>query len=131
MSYVGNLGSVLFGNEHFRQVIFTGQKSQLVVMSLLPGEDIGEETHTHVEQVLTIAQGEGTVVLDGVETPIKASEVIIVTPGTRHNVVNGSGSPMKIATVYAPPNHIDGRIHMTKADAIADAQDEAFGETVT
>ncbi len=114
-------------NGNFRKVLFTGAKSQLVVMSIPPGGEIGEEAHDHVEQTLYFHAGEGEAVLDGQSSPLRAGDVLVVTPGTRHNVKNTGFEALKIATVYAPPNHIDGRIHATKADADADTEDEAFG----
>ena len=117
-------------NDLFRKVLYTGEKSQLVVMSIPPGGEIGEETHEHVEQTLYFHAGEGEAVLDGVSSPLRAGDVLVVTPGTRHNVKSTGAEPLKIATVYAPPNHIDGRIHATKADADADTEDEAFGHHV-
>ena len=114
-------------NGNFRKVLFTGARSQLVAMSIPPGGEIGEETHDHVEQTLYFHAGEGEAVLDGQSSPLRAGDVLVVTPGTRHNVKNTGSEPLKIATVYAPPNHIDGRIHATKADADVDAEDEAFG----
>ena len=75
--------------------------------------------------------GEGEAVLDGKPSPLRAGDILIVTPGTRHNVKNTGSEPLKIATVYAPPNHIDGRVHKTKADADADREDEEFGHSVT
>lgn len=117
-------------NPNFREVLYTGARSQLVVMSIPPGGEIGEEVHAHVEQTLYFHAGEGEAVLDGKASPIRTGDVLIVTPGTRHNVRNTGAGQLKIATVYAPPNHIDGRIHRTKAEADADAEDEAFGEGV-
>lgn len=117
-------------NGNFRKVLFTGAKSQLVAMSIPPGGEIGEETHDHVEQTLYFHAGEGEAVLDGQSSPLQAGDVLVVTPGTRHNVKNTGSEPLKIATVYAPPNHIDGRVHVTKADADADTEDEAFGHRV-
>jgi mannose-6-phosphate isomerase-like protein (cupin superfamily) len=130
MSYVANIGSMSNENENFRKVVYTDAKLQLVLMKLNPNEDIGEETHQHVEQVLAITSNSGMSVLDGVERPIKAGDIVIVPPGTKHNIVNGPGEAMKIITTYVPPNHIDGTVHKTKADAIADTKDEAFGESV-
>ncbi|MEK7546314.1 MAG: cupin domain-containing protein [Patescibacteria group bacterium] len=117
-------------NGNFRKVLFTGAKSQLVAMSIPPGGEIGEETHDHVEQTLYFHSGEGEAVLDGKASPLAAGDVLIVTPGTRHNVRNTGSAPLKIATVYAPPNHIDGRVHATKAEADADHEDEAFGHGI-
>lgn len=118
-------------NENFRRVLFTGKKSQLVVMSIPPDGEIGEETHAHVEQTLYFQTGNGEGMLDGETFPIGPGDVVVVTPGTRHNFKNTGAEPLKVATVYAPPNHIDGRVHTTKADADADVEDEAFGEANT
>lgn len=117
-------------NPNYREVLFTGARSQLVAMSIPPGTGIGEEVHAHVEQTLYIHAGEGEAILDGVRTPVKTGDVVIVTPGTRHDIRNTGSVHLKIATVYAPPNHIDGRIHRTKAEADADQEDEAFGERI-
>jgi mannose-6-phosphate isomerase-like protein (cupin superfamily) len=130
MSVIIPLDRETEANPNFREVLFTGAKSQLVAMSIPPGGEIGEEVHAHVEQTLYFHAGEGEAVLDGKASPIKTGDVLIVTPGTRHNVRNTGSSPLKIATVYAPPNHIDGRIHRTKAEADADTADEAFGESI-
>lgn len=130
MSIIIPLDRETEGNPNFREVLFTGAKSQLVAMSIPPGGEIGEEVHAHVEQTLYFHSGEGEAVLDGKTSPIKTGDVLIVTPGTRHNVRNTGSSHLKIATVYAPPNHIDGRIHRTKAEADADIDDEAFGERI-
>lgn len=128
MSYRTNIIQIVRNNESFRQVLFTGKKSQLVVMSIPPGGEIGEETHDHVEQALFFLSGAGEGMLDGEMFPIGAGDAVVVTPGTRHNFKNTGTADMKIYTVYAPPNHIDGRTHRTKTDADADAEDEAFGE---
>jgi mannose-6-phosphate isomerase-like protein (cupin superfamily) len=117
-------------NAFFRKVLFTGAKSQLVAMNIKPGEDIGEETHHHVEQTLFLLSGEGKAVLEGKEQPYRAGDVVVVTPGTKHNFVNTGGEPLKIFTIYAPANHIEGRIHRTKHDAEMDEEDEAFGDKV-
>ena len=130
MSIILQLDKETDVNPNYREVLFTGARSQLVAMSIPPGTEIGEEVHAHVEQTLYIHAGEGEAVLDGRSTPVKTGDVVVVTPGTRHNIVNTGSAHLKIATVYAPPNHIDGRIHRTKAEADADAEDEAFGERV-
>lgn len=114
-------------NTNFRKVLFTGQRSQLVVMSIPPGGEVGTETHQHVEQTLFFLSGSGKAVLNGVSSRIVAGDVVVVPPGTEHNFINDGSVPLKIYTVYAPPNHIDGRIQATKADADADAADEEFG----
>ncbi len=113
-------------NEDFRHVLFTGAQSQLVVMSIPPGGEVGQETHKKVEQILYFQSGTGEAILDGKTTHVGPGDVVIVTPGTQHNFRNTGTVPLKITTTYAPPNHIDGRIQHTKADADADVEDEAF-----
>lgn len=130
MSHILNIDNETEHNPHFRKVVFTGEKTQLVVMNIPAGGEIGEETHAHVEQALFIRSGSARVVLDGKEQSAAAGDAVIVTPGTRHNIINAGTDPLIIFTLYAPPNHIDGRIHKTKADADADTADEAFGEAV-
>jgi mannose-6-phosphate isomerase-like protein (cupin superfamily) len=127
MSYLTNIIFDTKENQNFRTVLHTGSKSQLVVMHIPPGGEIGMETHAGVEQTLFILSGNGTAILDGVEHAIKAGDALVVTPGTEHNVINSNAAPMKVYTVYAPPNHLDGRVHATKADADADEEDEDFG----
>jgi len=117
-------------NLNFRTVLFTGQRSQLVVMSIPPGGEIGEETHEHVEQTLFFLSGQGKAILNGVESAIHPGDVYVVTPGTKHNFINNGTELLKVYTVYSPPNHIDGRIHATKTDADADNEDEEFGHKV-
>lgn len=130
MSAMFHLDTEVESNENFRKVLFTGAKSQLVVMSIPPGGEIGEETHEMVEQTLYFSSGEGEAVLNGKTKPIVDGDVLVVMPGTRHNVKNTGTRPLRIATVYAPPNHLDGRVHATKEDADADAEDEAFGHGI-
>lgn len=129
MSYHANIIQEANDNSNFRKVLFTGSKSQLVVMEIPVGGEIGEETHEHVEQNLFFLSGSGEAILNGDEYTIRAGDVCVVTPGTTHNFINSGTEPMKIYTVYAPPNHIDGRIHASKADADADTADEEFGHS--
>ena len=130
MPYQTNILARTEGNKHFREVLFTGPKTQLVVMHIPPGGDVGAETHEHVEQVLFFLSGTGKAILDGKESPVRAGDVVVVTPGTHHNFINEGREPLKIYTIYAPPNHIHGRIHPTKASADADVEDEEFGHRV-
>jgi mannose-6-phosphate isomerase-like protein (cupin superfamily) len=130
MSYITNIVEVAAKNTNFRTVLYTATKSQLVVMNIPPGENVGEETHAHVEQILFFQSGNGKAILDGQESPVKAGNLIIVSPGTKHNFINTGIEPLIIATIYVPPNHMDGRIHKTKADAVADMADEEFGEAI-
>jgi len=129
MSYHTNITKETEGNTNFRKVLFTGLNSQLVIMSIPPGGEVGRETHKYTEQTLFFLSGTGVGELNGKEFPIGPGDVVVVVPGTDHNFINTGKTPMKIYTTYAPPNHIDGRIQATKADADADAADEAVGET--
>lgn len=131
MSFHASILEATKENLNFRTVLFTGRKSQLVVMSIPPDGEIGAETHDHVEQTLFFLSGQGKAVLNGAESDINPGDVYIVTPGTQHNFINTGTEPLKVYTIYSPPNHIDGRIHATKADADADAEDEEFGNQVT
>jgi len=124
MTYVKNLEKDTVENDNFRKVLNTTEKSQLVVMSLLPGEDIGEEVHD-VDQFIRLEEGEGKAVLNGEEFDIEDDWAIVVPAGARHNIINTSqDKPLKLYTVYSPPNHRDGVVHATKAAAEAD--DEHF-----
>lgn len=128
MPFQTNITKATAENEDFRRVIFTGANSQLVLMSIPPGGEVGQETHKDVEQILYFQSGTGEAILDGKVSPLAAGDVVIVTPGTQHNFKNTGKVPLKIFTSYAPPNHIKGRVQHTKIDADADVQDEAFGE---
>lgn len=116
-------------NENFRRVLFTGKNSQLVVMSIPPGGEVGKETHKYTEQTLFFLSGKGEGEFNSESFTIVAGDVVVVVPGTEHNFRNTGTEDLKLYTVYAPPNHIDGRIHKTKADADADVADEAIGES--
>ncbi len=130
MSYQNPILDTTNNNTNFRTVLFTGQKSQLVVMDIKPGEEVGLETHDHVEQSLFFMSGSGKAILNGQESLVKAGDVVVVTPGTEHNFVNTGTESLKIYTIYAPANHIDGRVHKTPAEAIADQEDEDFGHSI-
>lgn len=114
--YAGNIKKAAKDNEFFRKVLFTGAKSQLVLMSLEPGQAIGEEIH-EVDQVIYAVAGDGKAELDGVPTEFEKGFIVFVPAGMRHNVINTDKKPMKLFTVYAPPQHPDGTIHRTKSDA--------------
>ena len=117
IGYVGNIETITQGNQNFRQVLFTAQHTQLVVMSLLAGEDIGMEVHETVDQFFRIESGEGKVVMKGEESAFGPGFAIIVPAGTQHNVI--ATSAVKLYTLYSPPNHPDGTVHVTKAEAMA------------
>ena len=119
--YVGSIEKAALKNKTFRTVLYTAKNCQLVVMSLKPGEDIGEEVH-NLDQLLRVEKGKGKTVLDGVEHRIKPGFAILVPAGTRHNIINGPSGRMKLYTLYAPPNHRDGIVHATKVDAEADEE---------
>lgn len=119
--YITDIEEKALQNTNFRQVLYTDERIQLVVMSLNPSEDIGEEEH-ELDQFIRIERGEGKAVLDGVEHPIKDGSAVIIPKGTRHNIVNDADAPMKLYTIYAPPNHKDGTVHKTKTEAEADEE---------
>ncbi len=112
------------GNAFFRQVLATGPHAQVVVMSIPPGGEIGEEVHEHVDQVLAFVVGEGVAIMDGEESMVGPDHLVLVPAGTRHNVVNRGTVDLRLYTVYAPPQHADGTIHRTKAEADADEADQ-------
>lgn len=120
MAYVINIGKTAKENNNFRQVLYTAKNSQLVVMSLKPGEEIGEEVHNNLDQFLRIEQGGGKAVLDGAEHEIESGFAVVVPAGTKHNIINGSAGEMKLYTIYSPPQHRDGVVHKTRKEAMAD-----------
>jgi mannose-6-phosphate isomerase-like protein (cupin superfamily) len=127
--FVENIEKLTEENENFRKVLYTAKFSQLVVMSLKPGEEIGMEVH-HLDQFLRIEKGEGKAILDGVEHSISGGFTVVVPAGANHNIINTSATDeMKIYTVYSPPNHKDGKIHVTKADAEVDEGEHFDGIT--
>ena len=119
--YVANIESISLENANFRKVLYTAKNSQLVVMSLKPGEDIGEEVHT-LDQFIRVESGKGKSVLGGVEHELSDGFALVIPAGTRHNITNSGDREMKLYTLYAPPNHRDGVIHATKADAGKDEE---------
>ena len=124
--YVTDIEKETLKNTNFRKVLFTGPQSQLVVMSLKPGEDIGEEVHNDIDQFIRIEEGEAKVVLDGKETEIKDDWATVIPAGVKHNVINTSQEKeLKLYTIYSPPEHKDGTIHKTKEEAMADEHDHA------
>ena len=120
--FVTNVEQDTLGNDNFRKVIFTAPHSQLVLMSLLPNEEIGMEKHDNVDQFFRIEEGSGKVILNGEERQISDGFAIVVPAGTEHNVVAGEEG-LKLYTIYSPANHKDGIIHKTKAEAESDTTD--------
>jgi|SRR3989344_1003995 len=122
--FLANIEEKTLVNTFFRQVIYTGQHAQLVLMCLRPNEEIGMEVHETVDQFFRIEQGEGKVIIEGEERSIKDGDAIIIPAGTNHNIVNtSSDKQLKFYTIYSPPHHKDGIIHKTKKAAEADTTD--------
>ena len=119
--FVQDIEGLAVKNDKFRQVLYTTKNCQLVLMALKPQEDIGAEVH-RLDQFFRVEQGSGEVVLDGVFTPIRDGFAVVVPAGTNHNIINTGTVPMKLYTLYAPPNHRDGVVHRTRADALADKE---------
>jgi len=117
--FVQNIESIAVENEEFRRVLYTAKNCQLVVMALKPTEEIGAEVHT-LDQFFRVEEGSGEAILDGVRTVIQAGFAIVVPAGARHNIINTGTAPLKLYTIYSPPNHRDGVVHHTRAEAEAD-----------
>jgi len=126
--YITDIEKLALGNENFRTVLYTDKNSQLVLMSLLKGEDIGEEIHD-VDQFFRVEKGTGKAILSGVSHDIADGSVIVIPAGTKHNIVNSGRTSMKLYTLYMPPHHRDGVIHKTKEEGEADTSDEFDGKT--
>lgn len=113
--YITNIERATKENTDYRRVLYTAKNSQLVLMNLRPGEEIGEEVH-ELDQFIRFEEGRGTVILDGVEHAIEADDAVVIPQGTHHNVINTGDIDLKLYTVYSPPEHRDGVIQPTKAD---------------
>lgn len=105
-------------NEYFREVLYTTTKSQLVVMSLIPNEEIGEEVHQDHDQFIRIETGQAKVILNGEEHDVSDGYAVVIPAGTKHNVINTGAGMVKLYTIYTPPEHKDGIIHKTKQEAV-------------
>ena len=119
--FVKNIEGFATHNEEFRKVLYTATNCQLVLMALKPQEEIDAEVHK-LDQFFRVEQGSGEADLDGVRKPISTGFAVLIPAGTRHNIVNTGNEPMKLYTLYAPPNHRDGVVHHTRADAEADKE---------
>ena len=119
--FVQNIEDIVNKNKEFRKVLYTAESIQLVVMSLNPKEEIGIELH-ELDQFFRVEEGTGEAVLEGVRTDISAGFVVLVPAGTKHNIINTGKVPLKLYTLYAPPNHRDGVIHRTRAEAESDTE---------
>lgn len=126
--FVGNIETLSVASSNFRKVLYTAKGSQLVLMSLAPGEDIGLEVHD-LDQFFRVEQGSGVVILDGVSSPISDGFAVLVPAGAKHNIINTGSTPLKLYTLYAPPNHRDGVVHPTKA--VAQKDTEKFDDKTT
>jgi mannose-6-phosphate isomerase-like protein (cupin superfamily) len=126
--FVKNIESIAVKNKDFRQVLYTAKNSQLVIMALKPKEEIGMEVHK-LDQFFRVEEGTGEAVLDGVHKKISAGFAVLIPAGTNHNIVNTGTVPMKLYTIYSPPNHRDGVVHHTRAEAEKD--DEHFDGKTT
>ena len=127
--FVEDIEELTEDNKDFRRVLYTGKHLQLVLMALQPGEEIGEEVHEDHDQFFRVEKGKGEVWIDGERTKIKSDDAIIVPAGAKHNVINTGDKSLKLYTLYGPPDHKDGVVHKTKADA--EASEEHFDVTTT
>ena len=116
--YITDIERDTLGNEDFRRVLFTGPNMQLVLMALQPGDDIGLETHDEHDQFIRIEAGSGIARLNGAETRLEDGSIVVIPAGVEHNIVNTSADkPLRLYTLYSPPEHPDGTVHHTKRDA--------------
>jgi mannose-6-phosphate isomerase-like protein (cupin superfamily) len=129
--YCADLEEATIANNDFRQVVYTGEHLQLVLMSLAPGEEIGEETHEDRDQFFRFEEGEGVVVIDGNENQVQEDFAVIVPAGACHNVINRGEEPLQFYTLYGPPEHKDRTVHKSKEQAEADEERDHFDGKTT
>ena len=127
--FVADIEELTEENSDFRRVLYTGRKLQLVLMAIEPGGEIGEEVHEDRDQFFRVEKGKGEVLIDGNRSKIKSDDAIIVPAGARHNIKNTGDKPLRLYTLYGPPEHRDGTVHVTMADA--DAWEEHFDGRTT
>lgn len=127
--FVGDIETQTTQNRDFRRVLYTGSHTQLVLMAIEPGGEIGEEVHEDTDQFFRVEQGTGEVLIDGRRSPISDGSAIVVPSGAKHNVRNTGDSPLLLYTLYSPPHHEDGTVHHTKSDA--DVSHEHFSGHTT
>jgi|SRR5690606_2111699 len=127
--FVGDIEKLTEKNEDFRRVLYTGKHLQLVLMSIPPGGEIGEEVHEEIDQFIRVEEGEGEIVIDGNRTRIEGDWAALIPAGARHNVINTGKKPLKLYTLYGPPEHKEGTVHRTKEEA--EASHEHFDGTTT
>jgi len=126
--FIQDIEGLAVDNDKFRRVLYTAKNTQLVLMALKPQEEIGAEVHT-LDQFFRVEEGNGEAILDGVRTPIRAGFAVLVPAGAHHNIVNTGTVPLKLYTLYSPPNHRDGVVHRSRDEAEAD--DEQFDGKTT
>ena len=119
--FVQDIEDLAIRNDEFRKVLYTAKNCQLVLMALKPKEEIGSEVH-QLDQFFRVEEGSGEAILDGVRTSIRPGFAVLVPAGAKHNIVNTGSTSLKVYTLYAPPNHRDGVVHHTRADAEADTE---------
>jgi mannose-6-phosphate isomerase-like protein (cupin superfamily) len=127
--FVGDIEHMTEQSSDFRRVLYTAQHLQLVLMAIAPGDEIGEEVHSDGDQFFRVEEGRGEVWIDGHRTPIEEDVAIVVPAGARHNIRNTGRKPLKLYTLYGPPAHADGTVHVTRAEAMA--ADEHFAGKTT
>ncbi|HYX33496.1 MAG TPA: cupin domain-containing protein [Oligoflexus sp.] len=127
--FVADIEQLTLENSNFRKVLYTGKNLQLVLMTLQPGEDIGEEKHDDRDQFFRVEQGYGEIMIDGHRSEVKADDAMIVPAGAMHNVINRGDQPLRLYTLYGPPEHREGTVHVTKDDA--EKQEEHFDGRTT
>jgi mannose-6-phosphate isomerase-like protein (cupin superfamily) len=128
--YITNIEEATIKNDSFRKVLFTAEHSQLVLMSLKPGEDIGAETHG-LDQFIRVESGRGIARLNGTEYPLEDGTAVVIPAGIEHNILNSGQESLKLYTIYSPPEHKDGTVHVTKQDGLNDRQDHFDGKTTS
>ena len=129
--YCDNIERRTLENEDFRRVLYTGRNLQLVLMTLQPGEEVGEEVHEAIDQFFRIEEGRGTIDIDGVENHVEDDFAVIVPAGARHNVVNTGSGPLRLYTIYGPPEHKEGTVHRDKDQAERDHENDHFDGRTT
>jgi mannose-6-phosphate isomerase-like protein (cupin superfamily) len=129
--YVDNIDRATVTNDDFRRVLYTGKNLQLVLMTLQPGEEIGEEVHDDRDQFFRIEEGSGEVLIDGNANRVEDDFAVIVPAGARHNVVNTGDRPLRLYTIYGPPEHKDGTVHTDKAQADRDHENDHWDGKTT
>ncbi|GAB3021523.1 cupin domain-containing protein [Niabella terrae] len=125
----GNIEKLTVENSDFRHVLYTGKHLQLVLMTIEPGSEIGEEVHDENDQFFRFEAGTGIVLIDGNEFEVKDGDAVIIPAGARHNVVNKGSDPLRMYTLYAPPHHKDGIVRATRQEALDNEED--FDGTTT